>query len=94
MCGSLGGADSGLSVPGGLVGDGELAEVSSDHVELDLDVVEGLAVVDGHVGSDHLGEDDGIAQVGLDGHWLLTEGRILLALLALGIEPDVFMLDL
>ena len=40
MGGSLGGTDTGLAVLGGLVGDGELSQVSADHVELDLDVVE------------------------------------------------------
>ena len=92
--GALGGADSGLAVPGGLVGDGKLAEVPADHVELDLDVVEGLAVVDSDVGADHFWEDDGVAQVGLDGDGLLAERRVLLALLALGVEPDVLVLDL
>ena len=45
MGGSLGGSDTGLAVAGGLVGEGELAQVATDHVELDFDVVEGLAVL-------------------------------------------------
>lgn len=81
-------------MPAGLVGERKLAEISADHVELDLDVVEGLSVVDCNIGSDHLWEDDGITEVSLDGDGLLTERCVLLALLAFGIEPDVFMLDL
>lgn len=93
MRGALGGADSSLSVPARLVGERELAEVPADHVELDLHVVEGLAVVDGHVSADHLGQHNRISEVGLDGDGLFAEGRVLLALLALGVEPDVLVLD-
>jgi hypothetical protein len=92
--GSLGGTDSGLAVLAGLVGEGELAEVPADHVELDFDVVEALAVVDGDVAAHHFGQDDGVAEVGLDGDGLLSEWRVLLALLALRVEADVFVLDL
>lgn len=80
-------------MPGGLVGDGKLAQVPADHVELHLHVVKRLAVVDSHVGAHHLGQDNSITQVGFNWHWLFTEGCVLLALLALGIESDVFMLD-
>jgi hypothetical protein len=92
--GSLGGSDTGLTVPTGLVGEGELSEVPADHVELDFDAVEGLAVVDSDVAAHHFGEDDGVAEVGLDGGGLLSGQCVLLALLALGVETDVFVLDL
>ena len=91
---SFGCTNTGLSVPAGLVGQGELAEISADHVELDFNVVKGLAVVDCHIVADHFWEDDGIAEVGLDWDGLLSGLGILLALLALGIEADVFVLDL
>lgn len=94
MSGSLGGTDAGLAVTAGLVGDGELSEVAADHVEPDLDVVEALTVVDGDVVADHFGHDDGVAEVSLDGGGLLSDDAVLLGLLALGVEPDVFMLDL
>jgi hypothetical protein len=81
-------------VPAWLVGERKLAEISSDHVELNLNVVEGLAVVNCNIGTNHLWEDDGITEVSLDGDGLLTKRCVLLALLAFGIEPDVFMLDL
>ena len=79
---------------GGLVGDGKLAEVPADHVEFDLHIVEGFSVVNCNIGTNHLWEDDGITEVGLDGDGLLTKRSVLLALLAFSIEPDVLMLDL
>jgi hypothetical protein len=78
----------------GLVGDGELAEVPADHVELDFDVVEALAVVDCNVVAHHFGHDDGVTEVSLHGHGLLSGLGVLLALLALGVQPDIFVLDL
>jgi hypothetical protein len=92
--GTLGSSDSGLTVTAGLVGEGELSEVAADHVELDFDVIEGFAVVDCDVVADHFGQDDGVAQVGLDGGGLLSQLRVLLALLALRVEADVSVLDL
>lgn len=55
-----------------LVGHGELAKVVADHVRLDLDGVELLAVVDANDAADHLGEDDHVAKVCLDGRGLLV----------------------
>jgi hypothetical protein len=91
--GSLGGTDTGLTVAGGLVGDGELTQVATDHVEFDFDVVEALSVVDGDVVADHLGHHDGISQMGLDGGGLLSGLSILFGFLAFSLESDVFMLD-
>jgi hypothetical protein len=76
-----------------LVGKGELSEVPADHVELDFNIVKALSVVDSHIVADHLGHDDGVAEVGLDGDGLLSGLGVLLALLALGVETDVFVLD-
>lgn len=39
---------------------------------LDLDLVEGLAVVHANDGTDHLGYDDHVTQVGADGLGLLA----------------------
>jgi hypothetical protein len=94
MGGSLGGSDTGLTVLARLVGKGELSEVPADHVELDFHIVEALSIVDGHVVADHFGHDDGVAEVSLDGDGLLSRLCVLLALLALGIQTDVFVLDL
>jgi hypothetical protein len=80
-------------VPGGFIGDGKFTQVPSDHIELDFDVVECLAVVDGDVVANHFGEDDGITEVSLDGGGLLSGKCVLFALLAFGIESDVLMLD-
>ena len=93
MGGSLGGSDTGLSVAGWLVGDGEFSEVTSDHIELDFDVSEGFATVDGDLVADHLGHDDGISEMGLDGDGSLSGNAVLLRLLAFGVETDILVLD-
>ncbi len=77
----MGGSDAGPSVLHWLVRDAELAQVVADHLRLDLHLVEALSVVDAHDGSGHLGDDDHVAQVGLDDVGLLV-GRALLLLLA------------
>ena len=65
----MGSSDTGPSVGHRLVGDGELTEVVSHHVSLDLDGVEDLTVVHGNDGSDHLRDDDHVAKVGLHVLW-------------------------
>lgn len=80
---TLGGSDAGLAVLGVLVGERELAQVPPDHVELDLDHVEGLAVVHGHIAAHHLGQNNRIPEVGFDCCGFLTRLRVLLGLLAL-----------
>lgn len=77
----------------GLVGDGELSEVASDHVELDFDVVEDLSAVDGDLVADHLGHDDGISEVSLDGGGPLSGNAVLFGFLAFGVQADVLVLD-
>lgn len=94
MSRTLGGTNTGLTVLAGLVGQRELSEISADHVELDFNVVKALAVVDSNVVANHFWEDDGIAEMSLDGDGLFSGLSVLLALLALGIEADVFVLDL
>ena len=47
-----------------LVRDGELPKVVPDHLRLDLDLVEGLAVVYTNNGSSHLGDNDLILALG------------------------------
>ena len=72
------GTDTWTSVSDGLVGERELAGVVADHLGLDLDLVEDLAVVDGQDAADHLGQNDDVAQVGLDHGWLLQWQALLL----------------
>jgi len=55
-----------------LVCDGKLTEVVSDHVGLDLHLVEHLTVVHTDDRADHLWEDDHVAQVSLDALGLLA----------------------
>lgn len=94
MLRTLGSSDTWPSVSGGLVGDGELTEISTHHIELDFDWDEALSVVDGHNVSDHLGHDNSITQVSLDGSWLFTWLHVLLGLAALDEEAVVLVLDL
>lgn len=79
--GRVGGSDTGTTVLDGLVSDGELAKVMADHLWLDFHLGEGLAVVHAHNGAGHLGHDDHVTEVGLDGVGLLV-GRSFLLLLA------------
>lgn len=76
----VGGTDTWPTVLDGLVGDGELAEVVASHFGLDFNLVEGLAVVDTDDGADHLGDDDHVTEVGLDGRRLLVGLGLLLGL--------------
>ena len=76
----MGSTDTGTTVLNGLVGDGELTEVVTNHLGLDLDLVEGLSVVDTDDGTDHLGDNDHVTEVGLDNSGLLHGGSILLGL--------------
>ena len=78
--GRVGGADTGAAVANGAVCDGELTKVVTDHLGLDLDLVELGAVVDTDDRADHLGDDDHLAQVRLDGLGLLTDHTLALGL--------------
>jgi len=91
--GSFGGSDTSFTVAGGLVGDGELSEVPADHIELDLDIGEGLATVDADHVADHLGHDDSISEVSLDGDGLLSWYAVLFGFLAFSVQSDVLVLD-
>lgn len=64
----------------GLVRHGELGEVVAGHLGLDLNGVEDLSVVDTDNGTDHLGDDDHVTEVGLDGGGLLVDLGLLLGL--------------
>lgn len=68
----LGVGDTGSAVSGGGVGDGELTKVHANHLGLDLNGGEGLTVVDTNDGTNHLGEDDHVSEVGLDNSGLLV----------------------
>lgn len=64
----------------GLVRDRELSEVVTDHLGLDLDLVELLAGVDANNGADHLGDDKHVTEVSLDEVRLLVGLSLLLGL--------------
>lgn len=58
----------------GSVSDGELSQVVADHLGSDLDLVEGLSVVNSDNRSNHLREDHHVSKVSLD------DGRLLIGL--------------
>ena len=78
--GAVGGTDTGPTVLDWLVGDGELAQVVSNHLWLDLHLGEDLPVVDTNNGAGHLGDHHHVPQVGLHNIGLLVDGSGLLLL--------------
>jgi hypothetical protein len=78
--GRVGSTDAGPTVLHGLVRDRELAQIVSNHLRLDLDLIEGLPVVDADNGAGHLWNHDHVAEVGLHHVRLLIGRRLLLFL--------------
>jgi hypothetical protein len=65
-------------VSGRSVSDGKLTKVVTNHLGLDLNLVESLTVVDTEDRADHLGNNDHVAQVSLDRSGLLVRSSGLL----------------
>merc|ERR1719300_394395 len=78
--GAVGGSNTGPTVLNRLVGDGELAQVVPNHLWLDLNLCEDLAVVNSNNGAGHLGDNDHVPEVGLHYVGLLVGGSLLLLL--------------
>merc|ERR1719234_509683 len=78
--GAVGGTNTGPTVLHGLVGDGELSQVVSNHLWLHLNLCEDLAVVNSNNGASHLWDNDHVPQVSLDHVGLLVGGSLLLLL--------------
>jgi len=76
----VGGTDTGATVLDGLVGDRKFAEVVSDHLRLDFDLIEGFSLVNTDDASDHFRHDDHVSQMSLDGVGLFVGQASLLAL--------------
>jgi len=70
--GRVGGTNTRTRVSNRGIGDGELTEVTANHLGLHLDGDEGLTVVNTDDGTRHLGDDDHTAEVGLHHGGLLT----------------------
>ena len=68
----VGGTDTGPTVLDRLVGDGKLCKIVANHLRLDLNLVEGLAIVDTDNASNHLRNNDHVAQRSPDRLRLLT----------------------
>ena len=79
-----------LSVPDGLVGERVLSEEVADHVSLDFDGVPVLSSVHLDHGSAHLGHNDGVSEVSLDGNGLLSGLSVLLLDSEFFDQPIVF----
>ena len=75
--GTSGSTLSYFTVTSGLVGHGVLTEVVANHVGLDFDGVPVLSGVDLSDRPDHVWHDDAVAEMGLDGLWLLTVRSVL-----------------
>ena len=75
--GGVGSTDTGPSVLDGLVADGKLSKVVPNHLRLDLNLVECLAIVDTNDASNHLRDNDHVAEMGPHWLWLLTGRSIL-----------------
>jgi len=76
--GRVGGTNTWATVLAGLVRNRKLSKVVSNHVRLNLNLVEGLTVVNAHNVANHLGDDEHAAKVSTNGVGLLTfRGRFL-----------------
>ena len=73
----MGGIDTEPRVLGRLVRDGELCKTVVNHLRIDLNLVEGLAIADTNNASNHLRDNDHVAEMGLHWLWLLTRRSIL-----------------
>ena len=69
-----GGGSSLATVADRSVSEGELTEVVANHLGLHLNKVIAETVVDTDLGAEHLREDDGVTEVGLDDTGLLLTG--------------------
>ena len=70
--GGVGSTNTRPTVLNRLVRDGELSQVVTNHLRLDLDLVEGLPVVHTNDASNHLWDNDHVPQVGSHWLWLLS----------------------
>ena len=70
--GRSGGTLTDSTVANWLVSEGELGQEMTNHIGFDLDWVPVLATVHVDDGVAHLGHDDAVSEMGLDGLWLLT----------------------
>ena len=68
----VGGTNTGTTVTDGLVGDGELTKIVSDHLRLDFDGVEGHTVVNTNHAANHLRDNDGITKMSANNLGLFT----------------------
>jgi len=75
--------DTWSTVSSRLVGNGEFPKVVSDHLRLDLNLVERVSVVDADDGTNHLWNDDHVSEVRSHGLWLLSLWGFLLGLVEL-----------
>jgi len=76
----MGGTNTRSSVLDWLVGDREFTKVVTNHLWLDLDLVELLSGVNTDNRADHLGDDNHVTEVGLDEVRLLIRPGLLLGL--------------
>lgn len=64
----MGSTNTRPTVLDGLVRDGEFSKIMANHFRLDLNLIEGLAVIDSNYAANHLRYNNHVSQVG--SHWL------------------------
>jgi len=69
--------NTGTTMSDGFVGDRKLSQVVACHLRLDFNAVEDLAVVDPNHAANHLGDNDHVPQMSLDGRGLLVRWGLL-----------------
>lgn len=72
----MGGTNTWSTVLDRLVTDGEFSQVMSNHLGLYFDLVEGFTIVDSNDASNHLWDNDHVAQVSSNWFGLLTWGSL------------------
>lgn len=72
----MGSTDTGTTVLNRLIGDGELTQVMTNHLRLNLNLVKGLSIVNTNIGSNHLRDNDHVTQMSLHHRGLLLKGSL------------------
>lgn len=78
------GTDTWSTVLDWFVCDGEFAQIVANHLRLYFNLVESFTIVHTNNGANHLGNDDHVTEMGLDGLGLLHWSGFLLGLLQFG----------
>jgi len=90
---TLGSTNTGLTVSSWLVWQWKFAQISSDHIELDLDWVEDFTVVNTDDVSNHFWHNNTVSQMSFDSGWLFTWLTLFFRLFTFHVESVVSVFD-